>query len=159
MGAKIAPKCVKNRIKKSVRKRRPKKKQKETQEEPVLANEREARKRIRVCETRWGYYVYVFVSVCSLVRFVFICMYVKACSVERTSARFARSGVSEVERLGGSWERLGSLLGASWGVLAPLGGVSGASWGRLGGRLGGQNPPLGASWRRLGGVLEPSCRG
>ena len=103
-----------------------------------------------VCETLWGYYVYVFVFVCSLVRFVFICMYVKACSVERTSARFARSGVSEVGRLGGSWERLGSLLGASWGVLAPLGG-------RLGGVLGASWGVLGASWRVLGAswdVLE-----
>ena len=55
----------------------------------------------------------------------------------------------------GGLERLGGLLGASWGPLGAswgrLGGVLGASWGPLGGLLG----PLFGAKKRLGGLLGP----
>ena len=36
----------------------------------------------------------------------------------------------------GSWGHLGGILGASWGILEPLGSILGASWEHLGGILG-----------------------
>ena len=53
-----------------------------------------------------------------------------------------------------SWDRLGGLLGPSWGALGAIWAHLGASLGRLGAILG----PLGAVLGPLGAILESAWR-
>ena len=73
-----------------------------------------------------GVYLHVGVFLC-------ICLNFKEFVLERTSARFARSGEGILEA---SWEHLGSILGPSWSQVEAKLGQVGAKLGQVGVKLG-----------------------